>query len=68
MAETITNKKKQSMATLICQYFRLQGESLADVKRQYMDLTETDKLQLASAIAKAQGLTEDECSFGFVEY
>lgn len=65
MNETI---KKQSMAMLIREYFKLQGESLPDFTRQYKALTEEDKLQLASAIARSKGLTENECSFGFVEY
>lgn len=60
--------KKQSMATLIRQYFKIAGETLPDFTRQYKELTETDKLQLASAIARDMGLSENECSFGFVEY
>lgn len=60
--------KKFSMATLIREYFKVQGEDLPSFTRQYKALTETDKLQLASAIARDKGLTQEQCAFGFVEY
>lgn len=60
--------KKTSMATLIRNYFKIAGETLVEFTQQYKALTEQDKLQLASAIARDMGLTENECSFGFVEY
>lgn len=65
MSETI---KKQSMATLIRGFFKLQGEDLKDFTHQYQQLTDEDKAQLASAIARDKGMTQAECSFPLVEY
>ena len=65
MTETI---KKQSMATLIRGFFKLPGEDLKDFTHQYQQLTDTDKAQLASAIARNNGLSQAECSFPLVEY
>ena len=62
------NTKKQSTATLIRNYFKIAGETLPDFTRQYKELTDSDKAQLASAIARDMGLSESDCSFPFVEY
>lgn len=35
---------------------------------EFKGLTEKDKLELASAIARNRGLKQDECDFEFVEY
>jgi hypothetical protein len=59
------DQKKVGKATLIKEYFEL---SARDAVEAYKKLTDQDRLEIASAIARQKGLTEDQCDFQFVDY
>jgi hypothetical protein len=44
------------------------GEHVPRFRRGCAKLTAEDKMQLASAIAREQGLAQTECNFEFVAY
>lgn len=56
---------KQSRAGLIRNYFGLSG---ADAIREIKALSDSDKAQLGSAIAREQGLSADDLDFDLVPY
>jgi hypothetical protein len=56
---------KKAGLVLIARYF---GLPLLEAKREAEHLTAEDKAQLASAIAREQGLTEDGVQFDLVAY
>lgn len=57
--------KKRSKTLLIKDFFNL---TVNEARTQIMALSELDKLQLASAIARQLGLPQDACDFEFVAY
>ena len=58
-----TNKK--AALVLIAKFF---GLALKEAKDECEKLTTLDRQQLASAIAREQGLTQDDCNFEMVPY
>jgi hypothetical protein len=60
----ITDKKK-GMSSVIKEFF---GMSAAQAIKEYKELTEKDKVELASAAARELGLTQDDVSFVMVAY
>ena len=54
-----------SKAKLIRDFFGLSG---GDAIVQIKALTELDRLELASAIARERGLVQTDCDFTFVPY
>ena len=64
----LPTNKKISVTFLIRDFFKVSGETLPDFSRQFKMLTDLDKQQLASAIARSQGLTQDQCDFELIEY
>lgn len=61
---TVENKKK-GMASLIKDFF---GMDAATAVKEYKQLSSEDKAQIASAIAREIGLTQDDVSFTLVPY
>jgi hypothetical protein len=61
-------KKPVSALTLIREFFKIEGQSIAQFGVEYRALTETDKLELASAIATQKGLQLDDLAFLPVNY
>jgi hypothetical protein len=62
------DKQRKSAAVLIFGFFRIPGETVAEFKAMSDKLSLEDKLQLASAIAHQQGLTQNDVGFTLVEY
>ena len=62
MAETL---QKKAALVLIAKFF---GLGLKEAKDQAEKLTPQDRAELASAVAREMGLTQDECNFTLVEY
>lgn len=58
----------KSASALIFAFFRVSGETVAEFKAMMDKLSATDKAQLASAIARQQGLTQADVDFTLVEY
>jgi len=52
-------------AKLIRDFFGLSG---TEAIRQIRELTDVDRVQLASAIARHLGIAEAGCDFSFVDY
>lgn len=59
------NEKKIGMSSLIKEFF---GMTAAQAVKEYRELSDIDKVQLASAAARALEIPEEECSFDFVAY
>lgn len=57
--------KKKGMSSLIKEFF---GMTATQAVKEYKELSDTDKLQLASAAARALGIPQEDCSFTFVPY
>jgi hypothetical protein len=64
----LNGTKKANALTLIKDFFKGENQSVAQFAVEYKALTEKDKLELASAIAREKGLTEDDLTFSPVNY
>lgn len=59
------NTGKKSTLVLIARFFDI---SLKEMSVEAKALSEKDKVEMASAIARQQGLGQEDVSFGMVEY
>lgn len=58
MENNIVTTKKVTALTLIREFFKSADQSIAQFAIEYRALTETDKIELASAIARQKGISE----------
>ena len=58
-------KVKIGCATLIKQFF---GLTLQEARAELATLTEKDKIELASSIARERGIVQEDCKIELVEY
>lgn len=61
----MNNTKKMSKAVLIARFFGFTG---SEAVKQIKILTETDKQELASAVARHENISQEDCDFEFVAY